>query len=53
MVDYNPDEEMNQIVEGLKELFPENRAPATTWIGIASLAVKGFLIEIAATAVLE
>jgi 2-iminobutanoate/2-iminopropanoate deaminase len=53
MVDYNPDEDGNVITEGLKEFFPGDNPPATTWIGISSLAVKEFLIEIEAIAVLE
>lgn len=53
MVDYKPDEEIDVIVDGLKEFFPGDNPPATTWIGISSLAVKGYLIEIEATAVLE
>ena len=52
MVDYKPDQEIDVIVDGLKEFFP-NEPPATTWIGISSLAVKDYLIEIEATAVLE
>jgi enamine deaminase RidA (YjgF/YER057c/UK114 family) len=53
MVNYNPDEEVNVIADGLKEFFPGDNPPATTWIGISSLAVKDFLIEIEAIAVLE
>lgn len=53
MVDYKPDEEINVIVNSLKEFFPDGNPPATTWIGISSLAVKDYLIEIEATAVLE
>ncbi len=53
MVDYKPDEEINGIVDSLKEFFPNDHPPATTWVGISSLAVKGFLIEIEAIAVLE
>jgi enamine deaminase RidA (YjgF/YER057c/UK114 family) len=53
MVNYDPDTEGNVIAEGLKEFFPGAHPPATTWIGISSLAVKDFLIEIEATAVLE
>ncbi len=53
MVDYKPDEEINVIVNSLKEFFPDGNPPATTWIGICSLAVKDYLIEIEATAVLE
>jgi len=36
----------------LREMFPTN-PPTSTWIGVASLAVPEFLIEIEATAVLE
>ncbi|MCU0532281.1 MAG: RidA family protein [Hydrococcus sp. Prado102] len=53
MVDYDPDTEIDIIADGLKEFFADGNPPATTWIGISSLAVKGFLIEIEATAVLE
>ena len=53
MVDYNPNEDGNVITEGLKEFFHGDNPPATTWIGISSLAVKDFLIEIEAIAVLE
>lgn len=53
MVNYNPDEEVNVIADRLKEFFPGDNPPATTWIGISSLAVKDFLIEIEAIAVLE
>lgn len=53
IVDYNPDTEMNVIADGLKEFFADSNPPATTWIGISSLAVKDFLIEIEAVAVLE
>lgn len=53
MVDYKPDEEINVIVNGLKEFFADGNPPTTTWIDISSLAVKDFLIEIEATAVLE
>ncbi len=53
MVNYDPDTEVNAIAKGLKEFFPGDYPPATTWIGVSSLAVKDFLIEIEATAVLE
>ena len=39
--------------EGLKEFFPQDRPPATTWIGVPSLANDDFLIEIEAIAVIE
>lgn len=53
MVDYDPDKEINVIADGLKKFFADGNPPATTWIGISSLAVKGWLIEIEAIAVLE
>ena len=53
MVNYDADTEGDVIAEVLKEFFPGDRPPATTWIGVSSLAVKDFLIEIEATAVLE
>ncbi|NJK49574.1 RidA family protein [Candidatus Gracilibacteria bacterium] len=53
MVNYDPDTEIDVIADGLKEFFADGNSPATTWIGISSLAVKGFSIEIEATAVLE
>lgn len=53
MVKYDPDTDGGVIAEVLKEFFPGDHPPATTWIGISSLAVKEFLIEIEAVAVLE
>ena len=53
LVDYNPDIEGHGISEILKDFFPENHYPATTWIGIATLAHKDLLIEIEAVAVIE
>jgi enamine deaminase RidA (YjgF/YER057c/UK114 family) len=53
MVRYDPDTEVMAIAEGLKEFFPGDSPPATTWIGVSSLAVKEFLIEIEAIAVVE
>ena len=38
---------------GLKAFFPGDHPPATTWIGVQSLARPEFLIEIEGTAVLE
>jgi 2-iminobutanoate/2-iminopropanoate deaminase len=46
-------EQANSIGELLREFFPENKRPASTWIGITALARAEFLIEIEATAVLE
>jgi enamine deaminase RidA (YjgF/YER057c/UK114 family) len=37
----------------LREFFSAERPPASTWLGISSLAVADFLIEIEATAVIE
>jgi 2-iminobutanoate/2-iminopropanoate deaminase len=37
----------------LKELFPGDTPPATTWIGISRLAQKEYLVEIEATAFIE
>jgi len=41
------------ISQALKDFFPAEQAPATTWIGVQSLADEDFLIEIEAVAVLE
>jgi enamine deaminase RidA (YjgF/YER057c/UK114 family) len=40
------------IGSALREVFATN-PPASTWIGVSSLAVPDFLVEIEATAVLE
>ena len=45
--------EIKQISAGLREFFPQERAPASTWIGVLSLANPDFLIEIEAIAVIE
>ncbi len=37
----------------LRECFPEPAVPATTWLGVSSLARPEFLIEVEAIAVLE
>jgi len=39
------------ISDALKEFFPGKRKPASTWIGVSSLASPEFLIEVEATAV--
>jgi enamine deaminase RidA (YjgF/YER057c/UK114 family) len=52
IVDYKP-EHAAAIGEALREFFPGERRPASTWIGVSALAVKDFLIEIEATAVVE
>jgi enamine deaminase RidA (YjgF/YER057c/UK114 family) len=52
IVDYRPDK-AEAVGVALKESFAGPAKPAATWIGVASLADPGFLIEIEATAVLE
>lgn len=52
IVNYKP-EDAGAVGSALREFFPEERRPASTWIGVSSLAVSSFLIEIEATAVLE
>jgi enamine deaminase RidA (YjgF/YER057c/UK114 family) len=52
IVDYHS-EEANAVATALRESFSGPAKPATTWIGVVSLADPGFLIEIEATAVLE
>ncbi|MEZ4870360.1 MAG: RidA family protein [Caldilineaceae bacterium] len=37
----------------LREFFPAEQAPTTTWIGVRALANPAFLIEIEAVAVVE
>ncbi|HET9800048.1 MAG TPA: RidA family protein [Chthoniobacterales bacterium] len=51
IVNYQP-ENANAIGLALREFFPAS-PPASTWIGVSSLAVPEFLIEIEATAVLD
>ena len=43
----------HHISAALKEFFPAERAPATTWIGVHALANNDFLIEIEAVGVVE
>ena len=45
--------DMESVGEALREFFPANAPPASTWIGVQSLAVPDFLIEIEAIAVIE
>lgn len=52
IVNYKP-EQADAVGEALREFFPEQSRPASTWIGITTLAVTEFLIEIEATAVVE
>ena len=46
------EETLEPVGRALREWFGEN-LPASTWIGVSSLAVPDFLIEIEAVAVLE
>lgn len=39
--------------EALREFFPADKPPASTWIGVSSLAVEDFLIEIEVIAVID
>ena len=52
VVNYGP-EKAAAVGNALRESFSGSAKPATTWIGVVSLADPGFLIEIEATAVLE
>jgi len=52
VVDYQA-ESAGAVGSALKEFFPAERPPATTWIGVSALAVPEFLVEIEATAVLD
>ena len=46
-------DDASAVGEGLREFFPGEHPPATTWIGVQSLARPEFLIEIEGTAVLD
>lgn len=46
-------EEAGAISGALRQFFPADRLPASTWVGVVALASPEFLIEIEATAVLE
>ena len=52
VVNYGP-AKAEAVGTALRESFTGPGKPATTWIGVVSLADPGFLIEIEATAVLE
>jgi enamine deaminase RidA (YjgF/YER057c/UK114 family) len=52
IVNYRP-EQADAVGGALREFFPKEKRPASTWIGVSALAVSDFLIEIEATAVLE
>ena len=52
VVNYRP-ADANSLGGVLREFFPGLHPPTSTWIGVSSLAVADFLIEIEAVAVLE
>jgi len=52
VVDYEA-ESGTAVGTALREFFPQDSPPASTWIGVSALAVPEFLIEIEATAVLD
>ena len=52
VVNYRP-ADANSLGGVLREFFPGLHPPASTWIGVSSLAVADFLIEIEAVAVME
>ncbi len=52
VVNYKP-EDAESVGEALRESFPAETPPASTWLGVTSLAVSDFLIEIEAIAVVE
>jgi enamine deaminase RidA (YjgF/YER057c/UK114 family) len=52
VVDYQP-EKAAPVGRALRHFFAGEVKPASTWVGVASLADPGFLIEVEATAVFE
>lgn len=46
-------QESEAITRALQEFFPDDRAPAATWIGVSSLANPALKVEIEATALAE
>jgi enamine deaminase RidA (YjgF/YER057c/UK114 family) len=50
--DYRP-EQAEIISAALRERFVTGKMPASTWLGVASLALDDLLIEIEATAVID
>jgi enamine deaminase RidA (YjgF/YER057c/UK114 family) len=50
VVNYNL-EDAGVVGEALREFFPAEAPPTSTWLGVTSLAVRDFLIEIEAIAV--
>ncbi len=52
VVNYKPSD-ARSVGEAFREYFPGDDPPASTWIGVSSLAVEDFLIEIEAIAVVD
>jgi enamine deaminase RidA (YjgF/YER057c/UK114 family) len=52
VVDYRPEKAVS-VGRAFREVFCADVKPASTWIGVATLADPGFLIEVEATAVLD
>jgi enamine deaminase RidA (YjgF/YER057c/UK114 family) len=52
VVNYKPEDAV-PVGEAIREFFPKDAPPASTLLGVTSLAVKDFLIEIEAIAVVE
>ena len=52
VVNYKP-EDAGVVGEALREFFPAAAPPTSTWLGVTSLAVRDFLIEIEAIAVIS
>jgi enamine deaminase RidA (YjgF/YER057c/UK114 family) len=52
VVDYKP-EHAAVVGSALRECFPGPTKPASTWLGVSSLAAPEFMIEVEAVAVLE
>jgi enamine deaminase RidA (YjgF/YER057c/UK114 family) len=50
--DYKPDQAAI-ISKALRKTFVAEQMPASTWLGVSSLALDGLLIEIEATAVVD
>ena len=52
VVNYKPEDAV-VVGEALREFFPAEAPPTSTWLGVTSLAVRDFLIEIEAIAVVS
>jgi enamine deaminase RidA (YjgF/YER057c/UK114 family) len=50
---YRQSEHLGIISENVAELFPKDRLPASTVVGVQSLALDELLIEVEAVAVVE